>query len=457
MSGRDLIPVQGNKFALQVIEMLVRDLKPKGRDPRIHPEKQIVMLARGIDIFGFLVPCLIDEKNQLLTGTARVKAAERLGMPSVPVIRVGHLSDAEKRAFIIADNKLAELPVWDPEVLRSELQFFSGIVDFDFSVLGFETPEVDIILETTDDERDDFIPPGSNDQPISRTGDLWQLGVHRIYCGDALASISYDTLLAGARARLVFTDPPYNVSMGKVGGNGRVQHREFAMASGEMNSDQFTFFLTQITKNLAINSLDGSLHYYCMDWRHCQEILTAGKATYSELKNICVWRKTNASMGSLYRSQHELVFVFKNGTAPHINNINLGVHGRNRSNVWDYAGVNSFGKHRDELLAMHPTVKPVALISDIIRDASARGDLVLDVFGGSGSTLLAAEKTQRRAALIEIDPLYVDCAIRRWQELTGKQAVCVATGATFTERETAIRELESIKRIGDTSNGGGRA
>jgi hypothetical protein len=205
-----------------------------------------------------------------------------------------------------------------------------------------------------------------------------------------------------------------------------------------MAVDQFTSFLTNAMKNLATYSLDGSLHYLCMDWRHCREILDAGNAVYLELKNICVWRKTNAGMGSFYRSQHEFVFLFKNGSAPHVNNINLGVHGRNRSNIWDYGGINSFGRHRDELLAMHPTVKPVALVADVIKDASARGDLVLDAFGGSGSTLLAAERTKRRAALIEIDPLYVDTAIRRWQTFTGQEAVCVRSGATFAEREAAV-------------------
>jgi DNA modification methylase len=274
---------------------------------------------------------------------------------------------------------------------------------------------------------------------ISCLGDLWQAGRHRIYCGDALAVDSYDALLEGEPARLIFADAPYNVRIsGHASGAGSVQHREFAMASGEMAVDEFTSFLSKSMKNFASYSLDGSLHYLCMDWRHCQEILAAGNAIYSELKNICVWRKTNAGMGSLYRSQHEFVFVFKNGTAPHINNINLGSHGRNRTNVWDYDGINSFGKHRDELLAMHPTVKPVALVADVIKDASARGDLVLDAFGGSGSTLLAAEKTKRRAALIEIDPLYVDRTIRRWQSLTGQEAVCSRSGASFAEREAAM-------------------
>ena len=225
------------------------------------------------------------------------------------------------------------------------------------------------------------------------------------------------------------------------------------MASGEMAVDQFASFLTNAMKNLATYSLDGSLHYLFMDWRHCREILAAGNSIYSELKNICVWRKANAGMGSLYRSQHEFVFVFKNGLAPHINNINLGVHGRNRTNVWDYSGINSFGRNRDELLAMHPTVKPVALVVDVIKDASARGDLVLDVFGGSGSTLLAAERTRRRAALIEIDPLYVDTTIRRWQASTGQEAVCVRSGVTFAERETAVNAPNDQAALAPTDKG----
>jgi DNA modification methylase len=436
---RSLIAVGSNTMRLQIEEMPTNQLKRNTRSPRKHPDKQIVMLARNIDTFGFLVPCLIDEQNRLLTGMARLRAAERLGMKTVPVIRVQHLSDAEKRAFIVADNKLSEPGTWDLDILRSELQFFTDLnIDFDFSVLGFETGEVDVILEVAADVADDDAGEASHPQAVSCVGDLWQLGQHRIYCGDALATSSYEALLQGERARLVFTDPPYNVCIsGHVGGAGHVQHREFAMASGEMAVDEFAMFLTKTVENLAANSLDGSLHYLCMDWRHCQEILTAGNSIYSELKNICVWRKTNAGMGSLYRSQHEFVFVFKNGTAPHINNINLGVHGRNRSNVWDYGGINSFGKHRDELLAMHPTVKPVALVADVIQDASGRGELVLDVFGGSGSTLLAAEKTRRRAALIEIDPLYVDRAIRRWQVFTGQAAICARSGELFTEREAA--------------------
>ena len=438
---QSLVLIGRNSPRLQIEEVAICDLRPNARNPRVHSDKQITMLARNINTFGFLVPCLIDGRSQLLSGNARVAAAERLGIKNIPVIRIEHLTGAEQRAFTIADNRLTEKAVWDPDILRSELQFFNELnIDFDFSVIGFETAEVDIILEGAADGVDEDTPIEMmpNQKAISCLGDLWQAGPHRIYCGNALVADSYEALLQGERAQLVFTDPPYNVRVrGHVGGAGDVQHREFAMASGEMAADEFRSFLSHAMKNLAANSQDGSLHYLCMDWAHSQEILTAGNAIYSELKNICVWRKTNAGMGSLYRSQHEFVFVFKNGTASHVNNINLGVHGRNRTNVWDYSGINSFGKHRDELLAMHPTVKPVALVVDVIKDASARGDLVLDAFGGSGSTLLAAEKTKRRAALIEIDPLYVDATIRRWQAFTGQEAVCVRSGATFAEREAA--------------------
>jgi DNA modification methylase len=438
---RSLVTLGRNSPRLQIEEVPISLLKRNARTPRVHPEKQIVMLARNIDAFGFVFPGLIDDKNRLLCGNARVKAAERLGMTTIPVIRIGHLSEAEQRAFILADAKLAEYGTWNPELLREEIQFFTDFdIDFDFSIIGFETAEVDVILESAENQAEDNLTDVvPRQQAISRLGEVWQAGNHRICCGDALAAQSYEALLSGNRAGLVIADPPFNVRIsGHVGGSGEVQHREFAMASGEMSPDQFVSFLTRSMKNLATYSRDGSLHYVFMDWRHCQEILNAGQAIYTDLKNICVWCKTNAGMGSFYRSQHELVFVFKNGNAPHINNINLGVHGRNRSNVWDYAGINSFGKHRDELLAMHPTVKPVALVADVIKDASARGDLVLDAFGGSGSTLMAAEKTGRRAALIEIDPLYVDVAIRRWQAFAGGKAFCASSGETFAEREAAI-------------------
>jgi DNA modification methylase len=436
-----LVLLSRNFPKLQIEEVPISSLKWNARNPRVHPEKQIEMLARNIDTFGFLHPCLISDQNRLLCGNARVRAASRLGMENVPAVRVSHLSDDDQRAIILADAKLSELAEWHPEILREELQFFTDLdIGVDFSILGFETAEVDIILEGSQRQIEDDPAESLRQLAASRSGDVWQAGEHRIYCGDALSARSYDAVLGSSTAGLVVTDPPYNVRIsGHVGGSGEIQHREFAMASGEMTPDQFVSFLTVSLGHLAAHSGDGSLHYIFMDWRHCSEILGAGQGAYGELKNICVWRKANAGMGSLYRSQHEFVFVFKNGTAAHVNNINLGAHGRNRSNVWDYAGINGFGRHRDELLAMHPTVKPVAMLADIIKDASHRGDVVLDAFGGSGSTLLAAERTGRRAAIIEIDPLYVDGTIRRWQALTGGIARCEATGESFAERDASVQ------------------
>jgi DNA modification methylase len=258
------------------------------------------------------------------------------------------------------------------------------------------------------------------------------LGGHRLFCGDARRRESFEVLLSGETAQLAFVDPPYNVKIrGHVSGNGRVQHREFMQASGEKTSAQFTKFLEESLDLLAEHSVDGAIHFICCDWRHLDEMLAAGRRIYYELKNLVVWNKTNAGMGSLYRSQHELIFVWKNGRGKHVNNIELGRYGRNRSNVWTYAGVNAFGADRLDELAMHPTVKPVALVADAIRDCSRRGDIVLDSFGGSGTTLIACERTHRKGRLIELDPIYCDQIVRRWQKLTGKAALHGSTDQPF--------------------------
>ncbi|MBV6486863.1 MAG: hypothetical protein GHHEDOFH_00800 [Pseudorhodoplanes sp.] len=425
------------------VESLPLDQIVKNEDnARQHNSKQIEKLTQSIRIFGFLVPVIVDDGNLLLCGHARAEAAQQAGIVTVPAIRVSHLNELQKRAFMIADNRLAELASWDEALLKNELQFLSECdIDFDFSAIGFETPELDFILNGSapGDVEEDRLPEATSDHaPISKPGNLWLLGEHRLYCGDALQPASYEALLGEERAQLVFTDPPYNVRInGHVGGSGAIKHREFPMASGEMTQSEFTAFLGKAFENLVAFTTDGSIHFICMDWRHLQEILTAGTANYTQLKNICVWNKTNAGMGSLYRSQHEFVLIFKNGSAPHINNIELGAHGRYRTNVWDYQGINSFGKERDALLASHPTAKPVALVADAIQDCSKRRDLVLDPFAGSGTTIIAAEKTKRRAAAIELDPVYVDTIVRRWQAFTGKQATCTQSGMTFAEREAS--------------------
>lgn len=415
------------------------EIKDNPNNARRHDRRQIAKLCRSIRKFGFTSPAVIDEANQLLCGHARVAAARLLGLDSIPVVRATHLSEADKRAFMIADNRLAELATWDQQALRRELSFLSDLdIDYDFSPIGLDTGQVDFIIDggMEADDRADTLP-SVPDVPVSKPCDLWLMGEHRVVCGSALDPSSYRALMGDEKADMVFTDPPYNVPIdGHTGGKGTVKHREFAMASGEMSIGEYAAFLSAFIGLIGAIAQDGAICFVCIDWRHVGELLTAGKAL--TLKNICVWVKTNAGMGSLYRSQHEFVFVFKCGAANHINNVELGKHGRNRSNVWEYRGINSFGPDRDELLKSHPTVKPVALVADAIRDCSHRGDLILDPFGGSGTTLIAAEKTKRRSALIEIDPVYVDVIVRRWEAFTGKQAVCAASGLTFAQREAGV-------------------
>ena len=270
-------------------------------------------------------------------------------------------------------------------------------------------------------------------KPASRLGDLWQLGDHRLYCGDSCKEVHVRALMGTAIASMGFYDPPFNVRIKDIVGRGKIKHREFAFASGEMSPSQFEAFLKKWMRLAAQFSEDGSIHYVCMDWRHLAEITAAGADAYTELKNVAVWTKSTPGQGSLYRSAHEFVFVYKSGDASHQNNIELGRHGRNRSNVWSYPGVNSFRAGRLDELSIHPTVKPIALVADAMRDCSRRGDIVLDLFMGSGTSILAAEKVGRRAYGVEIDPLYVDAAIRRWQQFTGRDAILKATRQTFDE------------------------
>ncbi|WP_432201934.1 DNA-methyltransferase [Erythrobacter sp. W53] len=326
-------------------------------------------------------------------------------------------------------------------MLAIELQALVDL-EFDTELTGFSLAEVDLVLDEAidadlqgNDAPEDEVPLAASDA-VSRRGDLWVLGNHRLLCGDTQESLNVQRLMAGQSADIVFTDPPYNVAIdGNVCGLGAVKHREFAFASGEMNRNQFVVFLKATLGNMASVMRDGAIAYVCMDWRHMGELLEAGEASFTEFKNLIVWNKTNGGMGAFYRSKHELIFVFKQGTASHTNSFGLGETGRYRTNVWDYAGISSISADRSDELAMHPTVKPVALIADALRDCSKRGEIVLDGFGGSGSTLIAAQKTGRKARLIEYDPIYCDTIIRRWQSYTGKTARLETTQATFEEVE----------------------
>jgi DNA modification methylase len=435
--------------ALQVEMRSTDSLSPYSGNARTHSKKQVRQIANSIERFGFTNPVLITDAGEIIAGHGRVMAAKLIGMPQVPTLKLSHLSDTDRRAYVIADNKLALNAGWDTEILAIELL---GLIDLDFdlSVIGFSLAEIDIVLDDARDA-DPGTPSGPDDaipatpsMPVTRRGDLWVLGRHRLICGDARESSDYAALLNGETADLIFTDPPYNVAIdGNVCGLGSIKHAEFAMASGEMSSDAFTLFLTQTLGAMAVHARNGAIAFVCMDWRHMGELLAAGKSAFAELKNLCVWNKTNGGMGTFYRSKHELVFVWKIGTAPHTNSFGLGDTGRYRTNVWDYAGISSISGSRAEELAMHPTVKPVALVTDAIRDCSKRGDIVLDGFGGSGSTLIAAEKCGRFARIIEYEPRYCDVIVRRWQQFTGKHAVLAATGERFETRGEILSDDNS--------------
>ncbi len=409
---------------------------PRERTPRTHSKKQIRQIADSITAFGWTNPILIDGDGRVVAGHGRLAAAKLLGIDSIPTICLSNMTEAQLRAYAIADNRLAENAGWDRDLLAVEFRYIAELdASFDLTLTGFDLGDIEVMLdgETVANDRDDAVPdPDSTRPAVSRPGDLWQLGPHRLLCGDARDPEAYRRLLDGRTAQMAFTDPPYNVRIdGHICGDGSVHHDEFVMASGEMDEAQFTSFLTTVLRNLTAHSQDGSIHYVCMDWRHIGELLAAGRAAYAELKNLCVWNKDNGGMGSFYRSKHELVFVFKNGTAPHINNFELGQNGRYRTNVWDYPGANSLKAERMEELRMHPTVKPVALVADAIRDCSHRGGLVLDSFAGSGTTLMAAERTGREACVLELDPRYVDTIIQRWQAASGQDAVHADSGETF--------------------------
>lgn len=425
----------------------VGSLTPYSNNPRKHPESQLVKLAASIAEFGFVMPVLIDEDGVIIAGEARVAAAKRLGLTEVPVIVAHQWSKAQVRSYRLADNRLAELASWNEQALAIELAAIIEMDETPIEILGWETAEVDLLIDATnevnssEDEADEQIEEPAD--PVTRTGDLWQLGRHRLLCASSLEAANWSELLAGEMAAMAFTDPPYNVPVsGHVCGLGKVSHDEFAMASGEMSQAEFIAFLSSFLAAMLPHLKDGAVLDLCMDWRHMGELLAALDANTLSLLNLCVWNKTNGGMGSLYRSKHELVLIAKKGKASHTNNVELGKHGRYRTNVWDYAGVNTFSRNRMADLADHPTVKPVALVADAIRDVSLPGEIVLDAFMGSGTTILASERTKRRAYGLEIAPGYVDVAIRRWEKMTGQQAVLASTGQSFAEVAAERAELK---------------
>ena len=416
------------------------------RNVRAHKPPQIAAIARSINAFGFNVPILIDSTDKVIAGHGRLLAAKMLNMPEVPTISLEHLSEDQRRAYMIADNRLTDLSRWDDKILGETLRDLSlAELDFELDAIGFSVGEIDLKIDGLDNATgaDDDQPVAIESEPITRVGDLWQLGGHRLVCGNALDPALWQRLMASKQAALGFTDPPYNVPIdGFVSGLGRTRHREFAMGTGEMGRTQFVAFLKVVFRQMAQHSLAASIHFVAMDWRHSSEMLAAGEAAFTELKNICTWVKPSAGMGSLYRSRHELFFVWKSGRGRPRTNVELGRNGRSRSNVWEYPSAVAF-RHSEgtDLLSLHPTCKPVALVADAILDVSKRGDIVVDPFLGSGTTIIAAERVGRIAYGLELDPLYCDAIIRRFQALTGEQARREG-GVTFDDLATSVAAKE---------------
>ena len=415
-------------------------LKPNPRNARTHSRKQVGQIANSITTFGFVVPILVDENDVIIAGHGRHAAAKLLGLKEVPTIKVTGLSEAKRRALALADNRIAESAGWDREILAAELPELAEILvveGFDISITGFPAVEIDqlaVDFEEDASDPDDAVDPAwGTGAPVSQLSDLWHLGRHRLLCGDARKTDDLDRLMGDSRAAMAFLDPPFNVSVRGIVGRGQVKHAEFAMASGELSRAEFVSFLETSLERAAAISRDGAVHYVCMDWRHVGELLEAGGKVYDEMLNLAVWVKSNGGQGAFYRSQHELVGVFRVGEEAHLNNVELGKHGRSRSNVWSYAGVNTFRAGRLDDLKSHPTVKPVALVSDAMKDCTRRGDIVLDTFCGSGTTILAAERVGRHAYTLEIEPRFVDVAIRRWQAFSRQDAVHAETGLSFDE------------------------
>jgi DNA modification methylase len=447
-----------NKIADRIEMVGVAELKPHPRKTRTHDEKQIAAITGSFTQFGFLNPIVIDESNIVLAGDARLEAARRLGISALPTIRIDYLSESEKRAYKVADNRIAELAEWDLPELSIELTELIDI-DFNMDALGFDAPTIDLVLieaaRQADAEPDagDAIPDERPGPAVSRTGDIWSLGSHRVICGSALDPEVLKALMGERQARLVLTDAPYNVPVrGFVSGLGKVKHREFAMASGEMSKPEFLAFLTEVSVLSASYLVDGGLHYGFMDWRGLGTYMAALDACGLSQLNLCVWNKGTGGMGSLYRSQHELCLIYKKGSVAHVNNVELGQNGRYRTNVWDHPGMASFGRERDEALKLHPTVKPVNLLVEAIRDVSRQKEIILDTFLGTGSTLVAAQKCGRICYGIEIDPLYVDTIVRRFEAVTGIKAVHLQTGMTFAEL-AGIRGQEAGTEAADAEAG----
>lgn len=407
-------------------------IKPCSTNARVHSDRQIAQIAKSIEATTFANPILVDDESVIIAGHGRLQAAKKLKLSAVPVIVLRGLTPTQKRALRLADNKIALNASWDLDLLKVELEEIATS-DFEVDWTGFEVGEVDALLHAHSDPDEEAIPPVVT-KPVTSSGDIWLLGKHRLACGDVRTPGLLEALMAGDHAAAAFLDPPYNVPIdGYATGRGQFRHREFAIATGELSNAEFTDFLGDVLKRCAAVSHLSAVHFICMDHHHAGELIAAAEGVYAKRLNICVWNKNNAGLGKLYRSQHELVFVCRVGSEQHCNNVQLGKNGRYRTNVWEYPSINGFSSHRKRDLALHPTVKPVAMVADAICDVTRLGDIVLDTFMGSGTTIIAAERCRRTCYGMEIDPYYVEVALDRWADLTGQEPVLEATGKTLSQ------------------------
>lgn len=433
---------------LELVERAPGALGFPARKVRKVEPAHVREVANAISSLGFCDPVLIDEQNSVLDGIVRVEAAKLLGLPRIPCIRANHLSASERRLVRMALNRLGEKGTWDFDELKLEIEELI-LEDAPIEVAGFSMLEIDQIVAGEEPAAVEAGPlaPEPDTRPVARFGDMFAMGKHRVLCGDSTDPVSLERLMSDGEARLILTDPPYNVPI--AGHVTSEAHREFLMGSGEMTDAEFQAFSAAWIGASLRYLRDGALLGAFIDWRGYPLVIAAAQQLGLAPINLVVWAKTNAGMGTLYRSQHELLPLFKKGKAPHINNVMLGSHGRWRSNVWTYPGASSIGSESRQGLQYHPTVKPVAMLEDALLDMTERGDIVLDPFLGSGSTLIAAEKTGRRCRGIEIDPLYVDVILRRYEAVTGRPGVLESTGETYAELAM------SRQRDAERSNGSG--
>jgi len=418
LARNDIMP------SLRLEEIAIKDISSEGRKTRKLDPAHIQETMTSIQTLGFCAPILIGKESEMIDGAVRVEACRRLGFERIPCIRLEHLSKGEQRVLRLAINRLSETGEWNLTELK--LEFAELIVlDEPLEIAGFSLDEIDhVILD------DDVTPPEAaalepeaGAEPQAKFGDIYLLGPHRLICGDATDPAMIKALMGDSTqgsVRVVLTDEPYNVPIAGHVTHG--EHREFAMASGEMTDEEFQSFNQKWMAACLPYVMDGGLLATFIDWRGIAHAHAAATDIGLKQLNLIVWSKTNGGMGSLYRSQHELLPIYKKGTAPHINNVNLGKRGRYRTNVWTYPGASSLGSDARKGLNFHPTVKPTAMLEDALLDITNRGDIVIDPFLGSGSTLIAAHRTGRICYGVELDPRYVDLIVHRYEKLTGEKA-----------------------------------